>query len=199
MIESPNYDKQDDATLDSLLEGFQLIGSDWRYLYVNKSVVEQSKCTSKEELLGYTMMEKFPGIENTEMFKTLQKCMKERVSASIENEFKYPDNSIGWFELRIEPVPKGVFILSMNITERKKAEQENKKHIEGIKEMLFMTSHKIRQPIANILGLSNLLDRELNSQEELKKIIDYMKESVLTLDTFTRDLTKFMSDLGKEK
>ena len=29
-----------------------------------------------------------------------------------------------WFDLRIEPVPEGVFILSLDITERKKAEEE---------------------------------------------------------------------------
>lgn len=104
---------------NELIEGFQLIGFDWRYLYVNNSVVKQSKCKSKEELIGFTMMEKFPGIEHTEMFAGLQKCMNARISVNIENEFVFPDGSSNWFELRVQPVEEGLFILSMDITERK--------------------------------------------------------------------------------
>ena len=36
-------------TFDHLLEGFQIIGFDWRYKYVNDAVVKQSKF-SREEL-----------------------------------------------------------------------------------------------------------------------------------------------------
>ena len=76
--------------IDKLLEGFQLISYDWRYLFVNKTVCKHAK-TSKENLLGHTMMEKYPGIENTKMFKVLEKCMRNRVSDTLENEFTYPD------------------------------------------------------------------------------------------------------------
>ena len=109
--------------IDKLLEGFQLISYDWRYLFVNKTVCKHAK-TSKENLLGHTMMEKYPGIENTKMFKVLEKCMRNRVSDTLENEFTYPDGTIGWFELRVVPVSVGIFILSVDITERKKYEQE---------------------------------------------------------------------------
>ena len=109
--------------LDHLMEGFQLISYDWRYLYVNAAVVRHGKY-SKENLLGYTMMEKYPGIENTDLFSVLKACMDKRVSRKMENEFVYPDGSSGWFELNIEPVPEGLFILSTDITSRKKAEDK---------------------------------------------------------------------------
>lgn len=50
------------ATLDTMLEGCQIIGFDWRYLYVNDAVVAQSGYR-RDELLGHTMMEKYPGID----------------------------------------------------------------------------------------------------------------------------------------
>ncbi len=108
--------------LDSMLEGCQIIGFDWRYLYVNDAVVRQSR-KSKAELLGRTMMEAFPGIEQTEMFRVLRHCMQERTPNYIENEFHYPDGSTGWFELAIQPIPEGIFILSIDITDRKKADK----------------------------------------------------------------------------
>ena len=63
--------------------------------------------------------------------------------------------------------------------------------------MLFMISHKVRQPIANILGFSNLMDSKKNFQEDLDKIVEYMKQSALSLDTFTKELTTFIYEVVK--
>ncbi len=73
-------------------------------------------------MIGYTVMEKFPGIEQAEIYKVYQRCFDERVSIHLENEFAFPDGTVGWFELSFQPIPEGIFILSIDITERKKAE-----------------------------------------------------------------------------
>ena len=182
-------------TIDNLMEGFQLISYDWRYLYVNETVVKHSKYNTKEELLGYTMMEKYPGIEHTPMFATLELCMNARLCKVLENEFAYPDGTKGWFELRVEPVPDGIFILSVDISERKRAELEKAEYIKGLEKVIFMTSHRVRQPISQILGFSNLLDTANTSREELKQICGYMKRAVVALDDFTRELTDFIYNM----
>jgi PAS domain S-box-containing protein len=105
-----------------MIEGCQIIGFDWRYLYVNNAAARHGHL-AKETLLGHTMMEIYPGIENTELFAALRLCMNESTPHQIENEFAYPDGMKGWFELSIQPVPEGVFILSIDITERKVAEE----------------------------------------------------------------------------
>ena len=108
--------------LDNLLEGSQVIGPDYRYLYINEAVARHGR-TSRDRLLGRTMMEVYPGIEDTEMFTVLRRCMEQRSPEQMENEFTFPDGSKGWFELRFEPVPDGVAILSMDISARKRAEE----------------------------------------------------------------------------
>ena len=185
------------TTLDDLIEGYQLIGFDWRYLYVNQAAVIQSKYATKQDLLGFTIMEKYPGVENTELFKTLRLCMENRVCAEFENEFTFNDNSKNWFELRIEPVSKGIFILSIDIAERKQAEAAKIKYVKDIEEMLFMISHKIRQPVTNLIGINGMLKSSKLSQEELIKIIDFVKESVNSLDAFTKELTEFVHSIKK--
>ncbi|HVF24252.1 MAG TPA: PAS domain S-box protein [Anaerolineales bacterium] len=109
--------------LDAMMEGCQIIGFDWRYVYVNDVLVVQGKRT-REDLLNHTMMEVYPGIENTKLFATLKQCMEERTSKRLENPFVFPDSSMGWFELSIQPAQEGIFILSTDITERKHAEQQ---------------------------------------------------------------------------
>ena len=109
-------------TLDTMMEGCQIIDFDWRYIYINDAAARQGHSTSSD-LLMHTMMEMYPGIENTELFSVLHHCMENRASRQMENEFKYPDGAVGWFDLSIQPVPEGLFILSIDITERKQAEQ----------------------------------------------------------------------------
>jgi PAS domain S-box-containing protein len=99
--------------LDNMLEGCQIIGFDWRYLYLN-GVADKHNRRPKEELLGKKYMEMWPGIESTEVFVVIRRCMEERVPQSMENEFTFPDGSQGWFELRIYPVPEGIVIFSMD-------------------------------------------------------------------------------------
>lgn len=109
--------------LDNMLEGFQIIDHNWRYIYVNDAAAKHGR-SKKEDLIGKTMMEAHPGLEKTEMFSVLSSCMKERVPAQIQNEFAYPNGKKGWFELSIQAVPEGILILSMDITDRKLIEEK---------------------------------------------------------------------------
>lgn len=115
-------------TLDQMLAGCQLIGFDWRYLYVNDAAVKHGHVT-KDELLGRTMMECYPGIESTPMFALLEQCMVARTLHHLENEFTYADGSSGWFEVSAQPAPEGIFIVSIDITERKRAVRESERQV----------------------------------------------------------------------
>ncbi len=110
-------------SLDNMIEGVQIIDFNWRYTYVNDSLVKDSKYT-REELIGYKMMEKYPGIENTAMFAELKRCMEGREKGFFENEFTFPDGTKEYFELSIQPIPEGIFILSLNITDRVKSHEQ---------------------------------------------------------------------------
>jgi len=109
------------AAFDNILEGVQIIGFDWKYIYLNGTAGLHSR-RPKEELLGRTYLEVWPDGTNTNLFHLMEQTMKERVPLKLENEFFFPDRSAGWFDLSIQPSPEGLFILSIDITERKKAE-----------------------------------------------------------------------------
>lgn len=104
--------------LDRLLEACQVISPDWRYLYVNDLLVAQAR-RPREELLGRTMMECYPGIDATPMFALLRRAMEQRTVEHMENEFSFPDGARIVFELRFVPVPQGVCVFSLDITERR--------------------------------------------------------------------------------
>lgn len=109
-------------TFDNMLEGAQTIDFDWNYVYINNVAAKHVR-RKKEDLIGKKYTDIWPGAEDTEIFKLMKKCMEERTDQVAENEFVYPDGEKGWFDLSIQPVAEGIFILSSEITERKKAEE----------------------------------------------------------------------------
>ena len=113
------------STMDNMLEGCQIIGRDWRYVYINAAAARHNR-RPKGDLIGQRYMDVWPGIESTHVFAVIRLCLEERTAQFLENEFTFPDGTVGWFDLSIQPVPEGVFILSMDVTARKRSEDETR-------------------------------------------------------------------------
>ncbi len=134
--------------LDGMIEGVQIIGFDYQHLYVNDAIEKQSHFT-RAELIGHTMMERYPGIEQSAVFKVLKECMETRQPKQIEIDFEFPDKRKAWFELSIQPVEEGIFVLSVDVTARKLAEDEITRNNllleEKVKERTAELEQKVKQ------------------------------------------------------
>ncbi|MBN2717458.1 MAG: PAS domain-containing protein [Deltaproteobacteria bacterium] len=113
--------------LDQLMEGVQIIGFDWRYLYINNAAEIHNRRPSGD-LLGQKYMDMWPEIEETQVFRVIHKCMVERIPQQLENRFIFPGGEEGWFDLRIQPVKEGVLILSLDNTDRRESEARLHQH-----------------------------------------------------------------------
>ncbi|MGZ5244824.1 MAG: response regulator [Bacteroidia bacterium] len=82
--------------------------------------------------------------------------------------------------------------------ELKQAEEYQEEYILGLEEMMFMTSHKLRVPITNIIGISEVLDQSISSPDKLRKMVDYIKKSAIILDDFTKELSVTMEVLEQK-
>ena len=160
-------------TLDHLLEGCQIIGPDWRYLYVNAAAAQHGM-RSPEELIGRTMMEAYPGIDETHLFTLLRRCMDEGVPAELENEFALPDGSRSWFALRIQPVPEGVFVLSIDISERVRMERRANRaqRLESLGVLASGVAHDLNNALAPIRLGVELLRLDHPGAEELAAMFE---------------------------
>ncbi len=128
-IAEKNLKKADERyrkTLDQMMEGCQIIGFDWNYIYINDAADIHNQ-RPKEELLGKSYTQMWPGIETTMVYNIIKNCMEECKPHHFENEFTFPNGTKGWFDLSIQPLSVGVFILSVDITERKQMEAALKK------------------------------------------------------------------------
>ncbi len=123
------------STLDTMLEGCVLVGYDWTFLYLNDANALQARM-NKEEMTGRKIQDLFPGIEDTSFFIVYKKCMEERTPGRIESSYAFPDGSIAWFEVHVEPVPEGIFLLTLETTDHKKAELDLKESQEKFLQLL---------------------------------------------------------------
>jgi PAS domain S-box-containing protein len=191
--------ENDDARLrdaiDSLREGVQILSPTWRYLYVNEAAARHGR-KSPEDLLGRTMLECYPGIEATEVFSVLERCMKERATESLENEFEYADGQRAWFELRVQPCPEGLIVLSLDVTERKRLEASlhRGEKLRALGELAAGIAHDLRNiynPIAlNVRLLRSRFERREDGDELLTRIEDALRtaqETVESLRGFSKE------------
>jgi PAS domain S-box-containing protein len=202
-------------TLDDMLEGCQILSFDWKYLYLNDTAVRYSH-QPRENLLGHTMMECYPGIEKTRLFKVLEASMKLRESNVIEFEFTYPGGEVGWFEMSAQPTPEGLFILTMDITERKHHEIELRELNAALEQKVavrtmslqaanteleafaYSVAHDLRAPLRFIDGFARILEEDHSQQLDLegKRILRVIRDSDRKMDTLINDLLE-VTKIGK--
>lgn len=171
-------------------------------IYVNRKFCETSKY-SKEELIGQNHRILNSGFHIEEFYENMWSTIKSGDIWNGEVKNKAKDGSFFWLDNTIFPVfdkRKNIvqyFSMRLPIDEKKKADEERIEHIKSLEEMLFMTSHQVRQPIVNLLGLANQLEDPTNSNDEMMKIISYIKESVTSLDSYTKELTSYICEVNK--
>lgn len=113
---------------------------------------------------------------------------ESKATVTHEHLVEYPDGEKLWFLRRYYGVFEengelsGVVIASINITSRKEQELQIQKHAETLKEIAKIQSHEIRRPVANIMGLTDLMDFQQKTMAENEQILQYLRMSVLELD-----------------
>ncbi|MDZ4785532.1 MAG: PAS domain S-box protein [bacterium] len=118
-----------------------------------------------------------------------------------EYQGMHDDGSLVWLEDRITLLfddgrKTGIQSVIRNITNIKKKESELKKLINELtnrnNEMMqfnYIISHNLRAPIANIIGLCNIISNENVNDDERQNIIQHIRSSSIKVDDIIKDLS----------
>nr|WP_121272429.1 PAS domain-containing protein [Pedobacter schmidteae] len=170
-------------------------------IYVNKKFCEVSQY-SANELIGQSHSLINSGHHPKQFFKNMWQTIArgEVWHGEIKNLAK--DKSYYWVDSVIVPIknkagkPFQYLSLRTLISSRKaNEEKERLQNVKHMEEMLFKISHQMRQPVVQILGLSELIDQNKDASDDLKQAIAYLKNSAQALDQYTRELSGFISQI----
>jgi PAS domain S-box-containing protein len=167
--------KEREDVLRSVQEVFFSVDHEFRYTFFNEKAQEVGGKT-EAEVLGQDMWETFPALRGTEFHRQFLKAAVERQIQS--SEYHGPITG-GTFEMRIYPSAGGLSALFVDVTARKKAEedlrqaklqlQEANSNLESavaertaqlreanqrLEEVLYSIAHDLRSPLRSMQGFA---------------------------------------------
>ncbi len=118
---------------------------------------------------GWSEASFFPIVQNDDVIGTA--CFIRNITERIENER----------------------LINKNNEEKEKLFQILTHNVKDLQQFAYITSHNLRGPVANLLGLANLLDNYDLEDQTLIQILDGIKSSALRFDETIRDLSNILT------
>lgn len=171
-------------------------------VFANQAYCEMSGF-SYDEIINKSMLKTLNIDINSEAYLELISCLQKKQECEIETVTYRKNNEKYWVKFIMVPVFNKEkehthwISIKRDITEQKKQEKEKEQLIaeltqnnKDLRQFSYITSHNLRAPLSNLIGLLNLTN-ELNIEDEELRII------IAGFSKSTNLLNETISDLGK--
>ncbi len=182
-----------EQTLQSIINSSDNVliymSNDFTIRYANRRAQEHArKLFGRAFSIGEKLTDYYPKAERERALAHALQLREQKQTISHEHQLTYPDGETHWFLRRYYGVfdekgeLMGIVIASINITNRKEQELQIQKQADSLREIAKIQSHEIRRPVANIMGLTDLIDLNSKTREENEQILQYLRLSAQELD-----------------
>jgi PAS domain S-box-containing protein len=121
-------------TLDSISDGFFSFDREWRVTYVNQPAADQGK-REVSDLLGKVIWEVEPGLLGSPLEAAYRRVMEKRELEELE----YQSQRTGlWIRLRVFPSAGGISVYTVDVSERKQAEENLNRLLADIQSQKYL-------------------------------------------------------------
>ncbi|HZW38247.1 MAG TPA: histidine kinase dimerization/phosphoacceptor domain -containing protein [Ignavibacteriaceae bacterium] len=145
------------------------VDNDFKINFINSSALNFINNLSESEILGKNFFELFPVFKNTIYDKHLNMAVADQRPTTFEyfiNEYKH------WFLISIYPSKEGITIITKNVNERKRQEENLKTSLKEKEFLLREIHHRIKN---NLQIVSSLLSLQANYITDPKAIECFME------------------------
>lgn len=166
------------SSLFSATESILFLDPNFTVLHFNILAGHQFQNKFQKTLITGIDYRQYIQESNAALFKeNFQKAVNgEQNSISVENSANNSSEK-NWIQLSFIPVYDdaknllGISVVTIDIHETKSAEEDNSDYALRLKEITWRQSHLIRAPIANLLGITKLLNKPNSTIDEAEKLL----------------------------
>jgi PAS domain S-box-containing protein len=180
------YSRQLSEVLESITDGFFAMDKDWNFIYLNKEF-ERANNIRREDVLGKNLWTEYPQLIGKHLWTEYHRAMREQTTVHFEEYYDYVD---AWFEITAYPNPEGLAVYFSDVTQKRKSDQiildQNKK----LREIAWIQSHKVRAPVARILGLLQIFDRSAPGDPANMELLQLIEQEALGLDATINEVVR---------
>ncbi|MGC1632344.1 MAG: ATP-binding protein, partial [Gelidibacter sp.] len=206
-MEALKASKEKEIILESIGDAFYMVDNDWKVTYWNQHSAKLLEC-SRAEIINKNIWDRFPDAIHTKIYSRYHKAVLEQ---SIENFEVYYEILNKWFEITAYPSNSGLSVYFRDVTARKGTQlqiielnKNLKRHTEeliqrnsDLEQFSYIVSHNLRAPVANILGLGDLLGQEDYIPDVKNNFLEALLDNVKRLDIVISDLNSILQVKGK--
>lgn len=174
---------------ESITDAFLLLNFDWQITYANTEV-ERLLGIPREQLLNQSLWDVFPE-EINGVFH--QHYLKARASGQALHFEAFLDGLQLWLDVRVFPSEEGLSVYFSNITDRVKAQDELYRQNSDLQQFTYIVSHNLRGPLANLMGLVQLLATLDPALPDFDSTRQHLQTSVFQLDTVLQDMNTILT------
>ncbi|HEX6916130.1 MAG TPA: PAS domain S-box protein [Chitinophagaceae bacterium] len=122
----------------------------------------------------------------------------------VEEKVQQGDK-VEYFEIILNPIYNdnggiiGVGCFARDITQHKQTENRIKEQVSRLREVAWMQSHELRKPLANILGLLDLVKAQQDEKPLSPELLGYIESSCHELDEVVRKIVEKSSTATESK
>ena len=192
--------EEKEKILESIGDAFFALNHEWIVTYWNSQAEKILKC-SRHKILGEKLIDFFD-IRSTSFEYHYKIAAEEKVTQHFE---AFYEGTNSWYNVSAYPSAEGLSIFFKDVTQQKEANSKLVKLNEdlqtyanelvtankSLEQFSYIISHNLRAPVANILGLADLLEDHSSSQHQ-KKVFEGLVSNVKRLDNVMRDLNQIL-------
>lgn len=159
---------------------------------------------SYEEFLSY-----LPNQQEKNMVQaSVQECLRTSKPYEADYWIRTPKGENKFIAARGEIYDNRFIGVAIDLTERKKTEDELRRSNEALNDFAYITSHDLKAPLRAINGLANWIEEEVNhvcetQSEDLKKYVDLLKSRSQRMENLINGVLEYSrigrTDVARER
>lgn len=183
---------------ESITDALILLDREWNITFLNQEAQQLLKIKD-QQATGRNFWEMFPAEVGSVFYQEYHQAMA--TGQTVRFEAYYATGGL-WLEAKCYPSEEGLSVYFSDITYRKEAEAKQERltadlyrHNQDLQQFTYIVSHNLRAPLANALGLVQLL--QLDDPEQAP-LLEHLHTSLQQLDSILQDLNTILAVRDKQ-